>query len=231
MLGIALFALTSKRDKVICVKIVAHIIKRILSQLSGKLSCLMLIVLSVVLVVSACKSKDPVLPITETSPQTPIEADESASPVLTYVVTGENEWELKRLRLSQQGFEVLNERGRVFLEDESAFSLVNATDSFRRDVESREEYLEIAFWSGLKDLLSTDVFVNTQGFLEYYGYYYLVTEESNGTMLYHLGTPTIFDGGMYLDTFYQKALEFYKFIENEPETIYGGDGVNTHNLP
>ena len=158
------------------------------------------------------------------------EDDIPALPVLTYKQIDDNKWELKRLRLSQQGFQVLDGRGIVSLQ-ECVFSLSDATDSFRRDVESREEYLEIAFWSGLNDLLSTDISTEALGFLEYYGFYYLCKNDEQEVVLFALGATPIFTDGMPLNEFCRNAWAFYCYIENTPENIYGGDGVHTHNLP
>ena len=135
--------------------------------------------------------------------ETPINTDESledvtttlskedipALPVLSYTKASDNEWELKRLRLSRQGFDVLDERGRVLLQ-ESGFSLSDASDSFRIGVESRADYLEKTFWFGLRGLLDTGAVGTTLGFLEYYGFYYLVSDygSDDGIVLIPMST-------------------------------------------
>jgi hypothetical protein len=144
----------------------------------------------------------------------------------------DNEWELKRLRLSQHGFEVLDERGRVSLQ-ESGFSLSDASDSFRRGVESNSEYLDRTFWFGLRGLLATGAVGTTLGFLEYYGFYYLGSGYGSdiGIVLIPLGLDTVNRGTIPFSRFCEKAWEFYCYVENAPETIYGGDGLDISQLP
>ena len=159
------------------------------------------------------------------------EKDVPAVPSLDYRGFGDNEWELKRLRLSRQGFAVLDERGRVSRSD-GHFELNDAKDSDRRGVEQSDEYLSQTFWFGLDEILTSDIGEAALGFIEYYGCYYLVAEEERGIYLYALGlvTPVVdtrpFIGGMRFDEFCEKAWQFFCYVENSPETIYGGDGIN-----
>ena len=158
--------------------------------------------------------------------------DVPALPVLAYNQMSGNEWELKRLILSRQGFEVRDECGIVSTE-EGKFQLNNTTGSYYRPdyLETQEEYLTAAFWTGLDEILSTEVSGTVLGFLEYYGGYYLAAGESGGIVLYSLGETLVFSGGMPLSEFCKNAWEFYCYVENAPETIYGGDGITTHTLP
>lgn len=152
-------------------------------------------------------------------------------PVLEYLGMGENEWELKRLRLSSQGFEVLDERG-IISQQEDCYALAKASDSYRADyLEANSEYMEVALWSGLGDILSTQSENAVLGFVEYYGVYYLVTSVNQGYVLYSLGRALVFEGGMPFDEFCKKAWEFYCYTVNAPEVIYGGDGISTEPLP
>ena len=158
---------------------------------------------------------------------TPLSAEDVPPlPVLSYAAMDDNEWELKRLRLSRQGFEVLDERGRISWQDGS-FSLSGASDSSRRDVEKRSEYMEEAMWSRLRDIFKAKSGNTVLGFLEYYGAYYLVTSANQGYELYSLGSNPVFVGGMSFDEFCEKAWEFFCFVENYPDTIYGGTGLGT----
>jgi len=153
-------------------------------------------------------------------------------PVISYANMGDNEWELKRLRLSVQGFEVLNERGRISRKD-GKFSLSDASDSTRANVESNSEYLERTFWFGLGGLLDSGAVGSTLGFLEYYGFYYLVSDYGSdiGIVLLPLGLDTENRGTIPFDRFCEKAWEFFCYTENAPEPIYGGDGIDISNLP
>ena len=86
-----------------------------------------------------------------------------------------------------------------------------------------------AFWVGLDEVLSV-VGGSATGFLEYYGAYYLVADDEDGIALYSLGLTKPFIGLLPLDEFCKNAWAFYCYIENSPETIYGGDGLNLPNL-
>ena len=151
-------------------------------------------------------------------------------PVLSYTAMDDNEWELKRMRLSRQGFEVLDECGCVSRQDGS-FDLSDASNSFRRGVESNSEYLERTFWFGLGGLIDTGAVGSIQGFLEYYGFYYLVSNYGTeiGIVLIPLGLDTENRGTIPFDKFCEMAWEFYCYVENAPETIYGGNGIDISN--
>ena len=160
-----------------------------------------------------------------------LETDMPSLPDLNYVNISDTMWELKRLRLSRNGFEVLDERGIVTFH-EGQFSLTGATDSYRRNVEEHDDYLVKTFWSTLEQLLPTEVGKTLLGFLEYYGGYYLVADAGQGIALYDLsGPPVVFEGGMSLEKFCRSAWAFFCYVENYPEVIYGGDGINVSQLP
>ena len=134
--------------------------------------------------------------------------------------------ELKRLRLSRQGFDVLDERGRVLLQ-ESGFSLSDASDSFRRDAESRADYLEKTFWFGLRGLLDTGAVGTTPGFLEYYGFYYLVSDygSDDGIVLIPLGMYPEDRGTIPFDKFCEKAWEFTVMLRTPPKRFTAATGL------
>ena len=152
------------------------------------------------------------------------------SPTLSYINEADNELELKRLRLSHSGFELLDKCGVVSIQEE-IFTLNDPSGSYRPSyLEEDDEYLQQALWSGLHEILPSEVGLSVKGVLEYYGHYYLVAEEES-VVLYSLGLTRAFDGCMTLDDFCKNAWEFYCYVENYPTTIYGGNGLFTDTLP
>lgn len=167
------------------------------------------------------------------SPSLPLilEGDVPDIPALTYVNTGDNNWELKRLQLSCYGFKLLDERGRVSLQA-GKFSLIDASDSTCPSyLEEDSEYLQQTFWSGLEKILLTETDISILGFLEYYGLYYLVADVEQNAVLYSLDLNPSFDGGMPFDEFCNNAWVFFVYLENYPTTVYGGDGITIGTLP
>lgn len=189
-----------------------------------------LIVIALLSVVGSCSSKNPAPSAVSPSPQYLLKTDVPALPVLSYTIISNAEWELKRLGLSQNGFEVLNECGTVYFED-GRFHLDVDLESYYRPsyLEEKDEYLQKTFWEGLDGILSSLIFSNNGstvlGFLEYYGFYYLAVDTGLSFELYSLGETPSFDESMPLKEFCSKAWEYFCYVENASETVYGGNGI------
>ena len=157
---------------------------------------------------------------------TPNSVDVPKIPSFTYANLGENEWELKRLRLSPGGFEVLDERGRVSRLDDGSFSLSDTSDSFRAAyLEKSNEYLERMIWISLRGILEAGYNETIRGFLEYYGSYYLAMDEDSEVVLYALSDNPGFQGGMPLTEFCKRAWIWYCDVQL-PLSPTGGNGLS-----
>lgn len=161
-----------------------------------------------------------------TSPLSILVKNQAPELKISYVDLGDNEWELKRLRLSRESFEVLDERGIISKKNSDGFTIRNTFDSFRySDLETSNEYLEKTLWLGIESIVNAENNKSILGFLEYYGSYYIVLNEDAAIVLYSLGETPTFEGSIDLREFSERAWNFFCSKENAPETIYGGTGL------
>ena len=157
-----------------------------------------------------------------------LEDDVPELPSLSYADMGGNEWELKRLRISREGFEILDERGRISMDESGHFTLSDTSDSpyLISDREKDNDSLQSMLWSGLESLLTTENNRSIQGILEYYGGYYAAMAEDTEIVMYSLlNENPPYRGGMQFGEFCESAWAFFCYVENATDPVYGGSGL------
>ena len=134
------------------------------------------------------------------------------SPILKYNYIGNDQWEFKRLKVGDDGFKILD-AGTV-VRGNNKFQL-NVTKTER--AEHRPAYLEKTFWTDLNYQLTEAEKNgrNTLGFLEYYGFYYLVLHDKETAILVCLGETKSFNGTMSMNRFYRKVWTYYRHNKNK----------------
>ena len=152
-------------------------------------------------------------------------------PELSFADYGENEWELKILRLSDEEGFILEKFGTI-TRSEEIFGLRASYDApsyIYSGIYALQDSarLDSLIWKRLKSTLSKYPDILVLGFLYYADNIYLAAEEAQGIAIYSLSEKAVFSGGITPDELCEKIWAYHRYVEeNGPEGTPGGNGID-----